>query len=61
MQFNYKLIRLPQTALDYVVVHELCHLKEHNHGVKFWKLVEKVVPDYKEIRKSLRQYVMNER
>ncbi len=60
LQFNYKLIHLPKNALDYVVVHELCHLQEHNHGVRFWKLVEKVIPDYKVIRKSLRQYVMKE-
>lgn len=60
LQFNYKLIHLPKNALDYVVVHEICHLQEHNHGVQFWKLVEKVVPDYKAIRKSLRSYVMKE-
>jgi predicted metal-dependent hydrolase len=60
LQFNYKLIHLPKNALDYVVVHELCHLKEHNHGVNFWKLVERVIPDYKEIRKSFRKYVMKE-
>lgn len=60
LQFNYKLIRVPPKALDYVVVHELCHLQEHNHGPRFWRLVEKVIPDYKEIRKSLHQYVMKE-
>lgn len=60
LQFNYKLLHLPKNALDYVVVHEICHLQEHNHGVQFWKLVAKVVPDYKAIRKSLRSYVMKE-
>lgn len=58
LQFNVKLLSIPPKALDYVVVHELCHLKEHNHGAQFWKLVEKLVPDYKIIRKSLRGYVM---
>lgn len=60
LQFNYKLIHLPPAALDYVVVHEICHLKEHNHGPRFWKLVEKVIPDYKKIRRSLHSYVMKE-
>lgn len=59
LQFNYKLSRLPPEALDYVVVHELCHLREHNHGPEFWKLVGKTIPDYKAIRKSLRGYIMN--
>lgn len=60
LQFNYKLLYVPRHTLDYVVVHELCHLKEHNHGVRFWGLVEKVIPDYRAVRKSLRQYVMKE-
>jgi predicted metal-dependent hydrolase len=60
LQFNYKLFYVSNEALDYVVVHELCHLKEHNHGLHFWKLVEKTIPDYKVIRKSLHQYVMKE-
>ena len=39
---------------DYIIVHELCHLKEFNHGQEFWNLVAKAVPDYKEVRHSLR-------
>jgi predicted metal-dependent hydrolase len=58
LQFNYKLSLLPKEAIDYVVVHEICHLQEHNHGPGFWKLVSKTIPNYKIIRKSLRQYVM---
>lgn len=60
LQFNFKLSFLPQRTIDYVVVHELCHLKEHNHGARFWKLVEKTIPEYKAIRKSLHRYVMRE-
>jgi len=60
LQFNYKLIHLPPAALDYVVVHEICHLQEHNHGPRFWSLVAKVIPDYKKIRRSLHNYVMKE-
>lgn len=60
LQFNFKLSYLPQTSIDYVIVHELCHLKEHNHGPRFWHLVEKTIPEYKAIRKSLHGYVMQE-
>ena len=58
LQFNYKLSHLSREAIDYVIVHELCHLKEHNHGLRFWVLVSKTVPHYKAIRKSLRGYLM---
>ncbi len=60
LQFNYKLSHLGREAIDYVVVHELCHLKEHNHGPRFWKLVEKTIPNYKAIRKSLHGYILQE-
>lgn len=59
LQFNFKLSYLPQEAIDYVVVHELCHLQEHNHGSKFWALVSKTIPEYKKIRKTLRGYILN--
>ncbi len=60
LQFNYKLMYVPKVARDYVVVHELCHLKEHNHSDRFWRLVAQTVPDYVKIRKSLHKYVMKE-
>lgn len=53
LNFNYKLIYLPTRLLDYVVVHEICHLKEFNHSPKFWKLVGCIIPNYKELRKEL--------
>ena len=54
--FNYKIVFLPEHLADYLVVHELCHLKEHNHGKSFWSLVEKSVPDYKLRRIELRDF-----
>ncbi len=47
LNFNYKLILLPPHLRDYIVVHEMCHLKELNHGASFWNLVGETVPDYK--------------
>ncbi len=47
LSFNYKLMYFNNKIIDYVVVHELCHLKEMNHSKKFWKLVEAIMPDYK--------------
>src|SRR5690606_28631236 len=53
LSFNYKLLFLPERMIDYVIVHELCHLKEFNHSKKFWKLVEQTIPDHKKIKKEL--------
>lgn len=55
LNFNYKLALLPQELVDYVVVHELCHLGEMNHSIKFWNLVSKTIPHHKELRKQLKQ------
>jgi predicted metal-dependent hydrolase len=46
LSFNYRLVYLPEPLIDYVIVHELCHLKEMNHGVAFWRLLAKSIPDY---------------
>ncbi|MBL8030191.1 MAG: M48 family metallopeptidase [Candidatus Doudnabacteria bacterium] len=53
LSFHYKILDLPEELADYLVVHELCHLKELNHGSNFWQLVFKTQPNYKKLRKSL--------
>lgn len=54
LNFNYKIILLPPHLQDYLVVHELCHLKEFNHGKAFWNLVGEKIPDHKILSKKLR-------
>lgn len=54
LRFNWRLIMAPLAVIDYVVVHELCHLQERNHGKGFWALVESILPDYRKHRKWLR-------
>lgn len=53
LNFNCLLMLTPPDVLDYVVVHELCHLKEMNHSPRFWAEVEKVLPGYREPKKWL--------
>lgn len=55
LNFNYKIIYLRPKLADYLIVHELCHLKELNHSKRFWTLVEKTIPDYVKINKELRR------
>ena len=54
LNFNYKLVFLPPDQRDYVIVHEICHIKEFNHGRGFWALVAETIPDYKALRHKLR-------
>lgn len=54
LNFNYKIALLPERITDYIIVHELCHLGEFNHSKKFWSLVAKTVPDYKDIIREMR-------
>lgn len=55
IRLNWRLIHLPLTQIDYVVVHELAHLREMNHGPRFWDTVGGVMPDYRARRQQLRQ------
>lgn len=55
LNFNCLLMLVPEEIMDYVVVHELCHLIELNHSPAFWAEVGKYIPDYKERRKWLKE------
>lgn len=56
LSFNYRLMLAPPKILDYVVVHELCHLKHMNHSPAFWHAVEDVLPDYRERKQWLKEH-----
>ncbi len=59
VNFNYKIVLLPEKLAEYIIVHEICHLGEFNHSANFWNLVAQTVPDYKEKRKELHKVGMN--
>jgi predicted metal-dependent hydrolase len=52
-----ELIKLPDTYIEYIILHELCHLKHHNHSREYYRLLSEVFPDYKQVRKELRTYI----
>jgi len=56
LSFNWRLVLAPFDVLDYVVVHELCHLREPNHSRRFWKLVEGHRPDWRVHRDWLHEH-----
>ena len=56
LSFNWRLMLAPPAVLDYVVVHELCHLTHMDHSKDFWALVESVCPDYRTHRKWLKEH-----
>ncbi|MES2088260.1 MAG: SprT family zinc-dependent metalloprotease [Patescibacteria group bacterium] len=56
LSFNYKIAFLPEHLADYLVVHELCHLKEANHRKTFWALMAQKIPEYKMHRRELRGF-----
>ena len=58
LNFNYQLMNVSPEERDYVIVHELCHLVQMNHSPKFWALVAKICPNYKELRHSLKKHVV---
>ena len=58
LNFNYKIIHLAPELVDYIIVHELCHLREMNHSKRFWELVAKEIPDHVMRRKQLRGFTL---
>ncbi|MEX0931210.1 MAG: SprT family zinc-dependent metalloprotease [Candidatus Paceibacterota bacterium] len=55
LNFNHKIVFLRPELQDYIVVHELCHLREFNHSRSFWNLVAERIPDYARLRKELKE------
>ncbi len=55
LRFNWRLVMMPPPLMEYVVVHELAHLKERNHSPAFWKVVTKAMPDALQRRRQLRE------
>ena len=56
IRFNWKIIMAPVTILDYVIVHELCHLIYPNHSARFWQKVQTIIPNYKKRRDKLKEH-----
>jgi len=56
LNFNYRIVFLPKRLAEYIVVHELCHLMELSHSQRYWRLVEKALPNYKELIEELKKY-----
>ncbi|MCL5125304.1 MAG: M48 family metallopeptidase [Deltaproteobacteria bacterium] len=54
LNFNWRVVLLPDDLANYIVVHELCHLKEFNHSRRFWNLVASVLPNHSELTKDLK-------
>ncbi len=56
ISINIGLAGLANELIDYVLIHELCHLRERNHSPKFWAEVERILPNYKQLRRELKQF-----
>ena len=55
INLNWRSVMLPPNLFDYIVVHEFCHLLEFNHTKQFWAIVETILPDWRVLRKHLKQ------
>ena len=55
LNFNYRIVFLSEELVDYLIVHELCHLGEMNHSRKFWELTEQTVPNSRRVSRELRK------
>jgi predicted metal-dependent hydrolase len=56
LSFNYHLVKLPISLIEYVVVHELAHIRHKNHSAEFWSLVENFMPDYREKEERIKGF-----
>lgn len=54
LNFNWRIVLLPDHLADYIVVHELCHLKEFNHSRRYWNLVQSILPNHQELVNDLK-------
>ncbi|HII02663.1 TPA: M48 family metallopeptidase [Methanosarcinaceae archaeon] len=54
LRFNWRVVMAKMSIIDYVIVHELCHMKHKNHSKAFWNDVQKILPDYEERKEWLR-------
>lgn len=59
LNFSYKLLFLPEHLQDYIIVHELCHLDELNHGKSFWLLIGQQIPEYRQCVLDLKNIDQN--
>jgi predicted metal-dependent hydrolase len=59
INLNLHLVRLPDHLIDYIIIHELCHTKEKNHGKKFWNLMDSILGNAKLYSKELKNYSIN--
>ena len=59
LEFNWRVMMAPNSIVDYVVIHELCHLKQHDHSAEFWQMVERVMPSFVEKKAWLKQFEMS--
>ena len=53
-----ELIKMPDNYIEHVIIHELCHLKHHNHGAGFYNLLNELFPDWKRVRKEMKRFVV---
>lgn len=57
LSFSWKIFVVPETLADYIIIHELTHLKHMDHSKEFWADVALFYPDYKKARKELEEYI----
>lgn len=56
LMFNWRISMVPSNVLDYIVVHEMCHMVHFDHSKKFWNLLEKILPDYRDRKEWLKKH-----